>query len=34
MDDIKLMALLVIAVCLGWMGGAICERMWGKDDPS
>lgn len=32
MSDTKLMALLVIAVCIGWMGGVICERMWGDGE--
>jgi hypothetical protein len=30
--DIKTMALLVIAVCIGWMGGVVCERMWGDGE--
>ena len=32
MSDTKLMALLVIAVCIGWMGGVMCERMWGDGE--
>jgi len=32
MSDIRTMALLVIAVCIGWMGGVMCERMWGDGE--
>lgn len=32
MNDTKMIALLIIAVCLGWMGGVLCERLWGDGE--